>query len=348
MISIVISIYGTEHFLSQCLDSVIKQSYTDLEIICINDASPDNCQQILSYYAKRDSRFVIINNEHNIGVERTRYEGLSAAHGEYVMFIDSDDWLEGKDTLEIMCRKADEIDADYVEVSYQRVLDSHKWIKQRIQPRIIGKIEAPNLFNDYYKSFFGKNILSVHIWGKLYRRSSILSAMPKPLGIVMGEDQAFNMQIFPRLKCILILDLIGYNYRFGGMTTVYNPRLYSDLKVLYLWKLKLIDLFNYKQAAIYSYIEMKNILRSEICQRIHFGVGSSDEIKKWIGEELADEIWLTITESLAVPKYLDDYFVVALLNHDLDRLYDISKTKVSNSIWQYRAKQFCSWFFSHF
>lgn len=339
MISIVISVYRTEKFLSRCLDSVLEQSYTEFEIICVNDASPDKCHLILNEYARKDNRIHIINNPENQGIEKTRYIGLAAAHGEYLMFLDSDDWLEGKDTVETMLKTAEETGADYVEITSQRVFNSKKWMKQKMLSPVVGLIEQPQLFDDFFVSFFGKNILSVHIWGKLYRVSTLRLANPHPMGIVMGEDQAFNMQIFPFLQRIYILDRVGHNYRFGGMTSVYNARLYLDLKLLYRWKMVLIKNFHYTRAADLPYIEMKNILRSDICQRIRYCVESSEEVIVWIDNELQDELWEPIINALSAPRYAKEDFIVALKERDAERIYNICQKRVNETKWQYRMKR---------
>ncbi len=98
-ISIIIPIYKAEAYLNRCLDSVLNQTFTDFEIICLNDGSPDNCNKILAEYAKKDGRIKVINKE-NTGVSDTRNVGLSVAKGSYILFMDSDDCIHPQ-TLEI-------------------------------------------------------------------------------------------------------------------------------------------------------------------------------------------------------------------------------------------------------
>lgn len=170
MISVIIPIYNSARYLSQCLDSILEQSYKNLEIIAVNDASPDNSMHICQNYALKDKRIKIIDKKKNEGVDRVRFSGLELAKGKYVLFIDSDDWLENPDILSIMHEKAEETNADYVEMGMQRVMDRHKWIKHTGISSVTGLIEIPELFDKYYISFFGYNILSVNMAGKLYRK----------------------------------------------------------------------------------------------------------------------------------------------------------------------------------
>ena len=92
LVSVIIPIYKVEEFLPDCLESVIHQTYSDLEIICVNDGSPDRCEDILKDYAMLDRRIKVINKV-NGGLSSARNAALPIAQGEYVFFLDSDDWL---------------------------------------------------------------------------------------------------------------------------------------------------------------------------------------------------------------------------------------------------------------
>lgn len=113
MISVIIPIYNTAKFLSTCIESIIDQTYQDLEIILVNDASTDNSIHICNTFRGKDNRIVLIDKQQNEGVEKARYDGILIATGDYICFVDSDDWLE-KDTIKRMYDKAIETDADYV------------------------------------------------------------------------------------------------------------------------------------------------------------------------------------------------------------------------------------------
>ena len=94
-ISVIIPVYNTEQYLKRCLDSIKENTYQYLEIICINDGSTDNSLEILEQYQKDDSRFIIIDQK-NSGVSKARNNGLEKATGDYIAFIDSDDWINPK------------------------------------------------------------------------------------------------------------------------------------------------------------------------------------------------------------------------------------------------------------
>ncbi len=347
MVSIIIPVYNTSKYLSQCLDSIIFQSFTDWEMIIVNDASKDNSLSVCQKYAQKDNRIRIINKKQNMGVDEARFSGLEVAKGDYVFFIDSDDWLCDKDILGKMEWKAKESGADYVEVRMQRVMDRHSWIKRPSVSIVSGAIYQPELFDKYYISFFGYNILSVNIWGKLYRKSVLDAANLQPSGFAMGEDLVFNLKLFPYLKSIYIMDDIGYSYRFGGMTSRYNPRLFSDLKKLYLLKEQLIEKYNYNKASNYIKFEIKNVLRSDICQQIIYNVGSEKDILSNIANELSDPLWDRAMQIDGHPNYFKDPFVAAIKDKDAEKVYLLCKEKVRKEWWSRLAKRLASTVLTH-
>lgn len=325
MISVIIPVYNTAKFLSTCIKSIINQTFEDIEIILVNDASTDNSIHICNTFKEKDNRIVLIDKQQNEGVEKARYDGILAAKGEYICFVDSDDWLE-KDALKRLYNKAIETDADYIEIGMQRVLDRHKIIKRKTYPTIKGLITQPQLFDSYYISFFGVNILSVNIWGKLYK-SCMLKNPPQPIGLAMGEDLYFNLELFPHLQKIYIDDYIGYNYRFGGMTTRYNKNLLPNLKVLYSIKKKKIEEYKYDKASEYIRIELKNVFISDINQRILFNYGSKEDLINQIDQELMDPIWSDI-QQIKNPNIIASPIVQAIINKDVNTIYKLCKSEI--------------------
>ncbi len=112
-VSVILPIYNVEKYLRKCLDSVINQTFKDIEIICINDCSADNCENIILEYAKKDGKIKIINNEKNYGIGFSRNIGINESSGEYISFIDADDYIE-KDYIEILYNTAIKNKADIV------------------------------------------------------------------------------------------------------------------------------------------------------------------------------------------------------------------------------------------
>ena len=124
-VSIIVPVYNNEKFLEKCLDSIINQSYKNLEILLINDGSKDNSLKIMRQYAKKDKRIIIIDKE-NEGVSKARNDGIRASSGEYITFVDSDDYIEFNE-IEEMYKAIKENNVDMVRTNYQvRYKDSKK------------------------------------------------------------------------------------------------------------------------------------------------------------------------------------------------------------------------------
>lgn len=180
-ISVIIPVYNVAEYLPTCLDSVINQSYKNLEIICVNDGSPDNSAAILSEYAQKDNRIQIITQE-NQGLSGARNTGLERATGEYVYFLDSDDYIHPQmlERLETALRQTE---ADFSCCKYKKIWKTEK--TENLKEKDICMIENPA------DEFFApKGMISVNVWSKLYRRDTIAD-----LRFIVGliyEDLPFN------------------------------------------------------------------------------------------------------------------------------------------------------------
>ena len=149
----------------------------------------------------------------------------------------------------------------------------------------------------------------------------------------MGEDLMFNLMLFPHLNSIACINCIGYSYRFGGMTTKYNPTLLSDLKKLFIIKDNLAKEYHYDRAFDPLRVEMKNVLRSDICQRIIYLKTSKEEMINSISKELKDPVYQKIGEVRNRPDFYKDPFVIAIINKDASSIYDQCKSIVDNEKW---------------
>ena len=295
----------------------------------VDDASGDDSLTVCRRYASQDSRVKVVAKPQNEGVESARFAGFAAAAGEYVMYVDSDDWLDHPQVLSRMHAAAVETGADYTEVRIQRVLDRRKLFVTRYDYPVTGLIEQPELFDRYFLSFFGINLLYVNIFGKLYRKEVLESACIKPSGLSMGEDLAYNMQLFPHLKRIYILDEAGYNYRVGGLTSHYNPHLLPDMKRLYAMRMQMIALHGYDKASEWLRIELKNVLRSEICQRITYGAGGGEQpVAEWLAQEIADPVYRDVLSIDGSSAFWNNAFVQAMASGDCAGMYELCRRRV--------------------
>jgi glycosyltransferase involved in cell wall biosynthesis len=209
VVSIIIPVYNGEEFLRQCLDSVVNQSFQDLEIIIIDDGSKDSSCTICSEYASRDNRIRLVQQQ-NAGVSVARNNALSMAKGEYITFVDSDDVLTAN-AIEVM-HKAMTPDVDYV-------IGSHTCIWR------VGKREYVRRAGLYDLETIRTNISEMDEWlyapwGKLFRREVIEEhALRFTAGLPLGEDHIFNLQYCKRARSTAVLSNLVYFYRKGGPAT---------------------------------------------------------------------------------------------------------------------------------
>ncbi len=216
-VSVVIPVYNTEKFLSKCLDSVIKQTYSNLEIICVNDFSKDGCESILQKYKNLDSRIKIVKNEVNKGLYQTRIVGSKVATGEYICFLDSDDYWS-IDWIRLLVKKALEEESDIVigNTVNEKLSDGsfvyNNYISMNTSRSSMYDSEAFN----YFMNDAGLNF-SIHtVWNKLYTKQlwdTCLLSLEKLTGhLIMTEDVAFSLVLFYYCKKLSFSNHDAYFY----------------------------------------------------------------------------------------------------------------------------------------
>ena len=203
-VSIIIPVYNVEQYISQCLDSLINQTLQEIEIICINDGSKDNSLNILNDYAKKDSRIKIINKK-NEGLSCARNDGLKAASGEYIGYVDSDDWV-AEDFYEKLFIAAKKYNAD---IAAGNIVRCGKLVrKYRI------KYEKEELLTDGLEKLKAAQIPKYnYVWNKIYKRESLLKLdIPFPAGKVY-EDIRWSIKVIYYLENLVTVPESNYYYR---------------------------------------------------------------------------------------------------------------------------------------
>ena len=140
-VSIVVPVYNSHATLPKCLDSLIAQTWQDLEIICVNDKSKDNSIDIIEEYQQKDNRVKLVNHEENMNAGGARNSGIRAATGEYICFCDNDDWLT-PDAIEILIEASDNGRIDFVASQWCQYWNEEK--KVEMQNLIVGGTKEEN------------------------------------------------------------------------------------------------------------------------------------------------------------------------------------------------------------
>ena len=219
-ISIIIPIYNAEKFIARCIESLLQQTLTEIEIICINDGSTDNSLNILESYKKNDSRIKIINKE-NDGVSAARNKGIIESTSKYIMFVDADDYVLPK-----MCQKlyeyAEKSDTDIVQCQHinlvygQIKLLSDKPVSKKAH-FLYDNIKQDFQINDY-----------IFCWDKLYKRDFIIkNKIEFPIGQKFAEDFIFVINAYIMNPKILIIKDYLYIHNINAFSTCNTTDLYD-------------------------------------------------------------------------------------------------------------------------
>lgn len=227
LVSIIVPIYKVEKYLKQCLDSIINQTYKNLEIILVDDGSPDNCGNICDEYAKNDIRIKVIHKE-NGGLSSARNAGLDIATGEYISFIDSDDYV-AKDFIEKLYDLCEENDADIAECDF---LKFEKNVSLGNEIDIC--IQAFNSIEMQKRLYSPEYVRTVVVWNKLYKRY-LYESLRFPFGKI-NEDEFTTYKAFYNChKKIVATNEKLYYYRYNSqsiMGSKFNKKRLDVLEAL--------------------------------------------------------------------------------------------------------------------
>ena len=242
MISVIIPVYNVGAYLEECLDSVKNQTYTDIEVILVNDGSIDNSQAICELYCEQDSRFHLINQE-NQGQSAARNHGVNASIGELITFVDSDDVISTK-YLEVLNNYMNE-DIDIVECNYRATRSVFNKLKEaeNIQILFEGNSEESVIKSCNYGASYSPVC-------KLYRRK-LLEDFPFLTGVIY-EDIYHGVGVLKFIRKMVRLDYVGYYYRKRSNSTMHK-QFYKKNLDLFTCCDKLVDLFASDEKLI-SYI----------------------------------------------------------------------------------------------
>lgn len=213
-ISVIVPVYNVEAYLPKCLDSICAQTYRALEIILVDDGSPDASGKICDEYAQRDPRIRVIHQE-NGGVSSARNAGLAAATGEWLGWVDSDDWIE-PDMFGCMLRKAIENRADIVVCSRTEVHPDQSVIRSWEKEQILAREEALELL-------LQNDMMQNYLWDKLWNRR-LFAGIEFPLGRTY-EDIAVMHRLFTRAERVMVLPDAMYSYFQRSGSIVSDQRL---------------------------------------------------------------------------------------------------------------------------
>ena len=232
MISVIVPVYNVETYLEECLDSIQNQTYTDFEVILVNDGSTDGSKAICERYCKENRHFHLLNQE-NQGLSAARNTGVAASRGEFIVFVDSDDMILAN-YLETLMHYMRE-DVDIVESQFT-VSNEEFLAKSFKEPTILFEGNSQEAVK-----IFPKHVLNVNAVTKLYRRS-IVEAVPYIDGVIF-EDVYCGIGMLKYIRKIIKIDYKGYYYRQHQASIMHRTFTPKNLDIFTVSD-KLIDLYS--------------------------------------------------------------------------------------------------------
>lgn len=295
MISIIVPIYKIESLLPECIDSIINQSYLDLEIILVDDGSPDRCPIICDEYAKRDSRIKVIHKT-NGGLVSARKAGLEIATGEYISYVDGDDWIEPKMYEEMMSHVLN-YNVDMVIAGFKK--DIGGIATNKINSLQVGYYDKKGISDEIISDMMfadeeNQPGIYTYVWNKLFRKSILYKyQMDVYDGISLGEDAAVVYPMILNCKSIYISESCCYHYRQRADSMLkLGSKIENDIN-----RIRLLYSFLYRKFSESEYI---NRLEKELNKYTLYlltsrtgGIKISDKVEgylyknKYFGEKVA-------------------------------------------------------------
>ena len=315
-ISIIIPVYKTEKYLKKCLDSILKQTYKNLEIILVDDGSPDSSGKICDEYAQKDKRIVVVHQK-NFGVSYARNVGLNIATGEYVAFVDSDDWIDSN-MYEVMLSQIKKNNFDIVRCSYLKEYESET---QKVD----------HFYKENTEINLGevrKNILKLLVTGKIHaylpllliRKAIILDEMRFNSFVSMREDLIWLIAVLAKAKNISILTDTMYHYYQNENSATNSKRNreknIKDMIIVY--------------EEIYKTLEENKLLDIYLNETLAFSIffRISSEVSVWIKETKDKALLLFLQESESFKKIIKNVNSkdLSIINKIFIFLYNKEKT----------------------
>lgn len=286
LVSIIIPVYNVATYLDECLNSVIKQTYKNLEIILVDDGSTDDSLEICNLFAKKDKRITVLHQD-NAGVSSARNRGLNIITGEYVLFIDSDDKIE-LNMVEILERVIDRNDkVDAVFCGYKEFDDISGKIIKVVSPDKPKKVNRDNgvleIFGEY----------STMLWNKMFRSSIIGNTDLFDETLKIGEDELWMIDVLKKADSIVLIGIPLYYYR-NRITGVTKEKKYSDTKMTDFESQKKVlnSIKEYKSEKLVLYAQERLYYIGQDIMKLAYYDGYFDIYQKIDNEiEEARKIW---------------------------------------------------------
>ena len=322
-ISIIIPVYNVEKYLRKCLDSIVHQTLQDIEIICVNDCSLDNSLSILKEYAKKDHRIKIIDFKENHGVAVARNEAIKIAKGEYIGFVDSDDWIDS-DFYEKIYNKVKETNSKLVIGNVQ--LESENGQKQNdyIVNDIIKKINNQPL---YFNQLFWLGLYS----SDLLKNNSIQFIE----NCIFGEDRLLPLKAAYYAKKIETVHDTFYHYIRNGNSITKSLK---NEKILRSFMYSVKNIFDFINSVEMSSDEYNCVCNVFLENSLSFMLELEADFKNKFYESFRDEIFILLNKNRLINSNLYNDINSCINSNNFEVLENFAKKYMNKLMFSYIRK----------
>lgn len=293
-ISVIMPIYNCEKYLKRSIESVLNQTYKKLELILINDGSTDNSLKVCREYERKDDRVRVIDKE-NGGVSSSRNAGLKIATGEYVTFVDADDWIEPC-MYEIMLKQFEEKNVEFVICDYSKeYIDGEK---EQIHNNTIGCYDVDYFLNRIYR----KVDITFNVWNSIFKKERVNSVkFDETIG--MAEDNLYVLEALMYCKSGAIIDECLYHY-VQYENSAFHQKMISEVSMSSLLADKRqLEILKDRNKELYNYC--RSMLIRDAVNITKKMIGNKQQNKKWekeIKKIIWNELWTGILLNKNVPE----------------------------------------------
>lgn len=238
--SVIVPVYNVELYLEECLESILRQSYTNFEVICVEDMSTDGSLNILQRFALKDPRVQVIQNESNRGLSYSRNRGMEVVKGDYIVFVDSDDWIKDN-MLEILEKELSQEEVDILYYNMQ-IVNEGTWAKEKGEQHVEyrnyeGVFSGQELFVSFYKN----EKLKIEVWRQAYKAEFIKEHQLTFYDGIFQEDNLFSILAAMKAERVKNIndELYIYRRRNGSTMSQMTAKRMQSFFVVY------VELLNY-------------------------------------------------------------------------------------------------------
>lgn len=212
VLSVIVPVYNVDKYLKECIESIIAQTFEDWEIILVDDGSDDKSVQICEHYSKTDSRVKLVRQEHS-GASAARITGIENSRGEYICFVDSDDWMEGMAFEKMLMPLLQDCELDICMCSYVK----HEGSKKTVMCGLVSCMPQIYSASKALEKMFVEEEYTWSLWGKIYKRELFFKEdlLHEPWPHTYGDDTYVNWRIFKKALTVACLPLNLYHYRLN-------------------------------------------------------------------------------------------------------------------------------------